>query len=351
MMTLTKERKLHLEILRVIALFFVIFNHTSGFWLFTTTTSRPTYFISIFMSHLCKIAVPLFFMISGALLLKKEESWKEVFQKRIVRCGGIILLFSFFQYLRQPYDGQGGLHYILYFFKTIYTDSIIKPYWFLYSYMAILIMLPLLRQFFKGGVKKEIFIYLAALQFIFIGILPVIGGATGGKYYCSLELPILSSNIFFFLMGYFFEYEIPDSYKKISRYAVMGIVISIILLILCCILQVRDYKLTGNYTQVYYDELIAIPTFTVFYWIKYICCHKNFSENLKKYIIFLGGNTFGIFLLEDWIREKTAFIYDHLYFRILELPAALVWILAVLIIGNIITYLLRKVPILGKWLS
>lgn len=346
-----KDRKIYFEIIRITAIFLVIFNHTSGFWLFTTTSDTFTYLVSIFMSHLCKVAVPLFFMISGALLLGKEESIGDVLKKRVFRYAGILLIFSLINYLRRPYDGQGILHYLLYFGKTVYTEQVITPYWFLYSYLAVLIMLPVLRRIVRGA-DKQMYIYFALLQFLFVGLLPVIGHVTGGRYYynADIDISLISTNTFFFIMGYYFEHVISSTYEKAGKYAYMGILFSVALLILCCILQYREYRITGSYTQVFYDELIAIPAFTVFYWLKYIFMHCGISPKCRRGILFLGSNSFGIFLLEDWIREKTAFIYDHLYFRIFELPAAFVWIIAVMVIGNIITYCLKKLPVLQKWL-
>lgn len=344
---MNKDKKIYLEIIKITALILVIFNHTSGYWVFTTTSGKITYLISIFMSHLCKIAVPLFFMCSGALLLGKEESIGNVLKKRVFRYAVVLLLFSFANYLRRPFDEQGILHYLLYFGKTVYTEQVVRPYWFLYSYLAVLIMLPILRTIVRGA-KKELYIYLAALQFLFVGVLPVIGHVTGGKYYCNMDIVLVSANIFFFIMGYYFEHVISEAYEKAGKYAYMGILFSVFILILCCILQYWNYRITGSYTQVFYDELIAIPAFATFFWLKYIFIRCNVSQKCRTLILFLGSNTFGVYLLEDWIREKTAFIYDHLYFKIFELPAALVWIVAVIIIGNIITFILKKLPIIRR---
>ena len=60
------QKKLYLEVLRYIAIFFVIYNHTAenGFLLFMDN-NRPrwAYFIYLFISQIDKMAVPIFFMI------------------------------------------------------------------------------------------------------------------------------------------------------------------------------------------------------------------------------------------------------------------------------------------------
>lgn len=54
---------LYIEILRIIACFFVIFNHTytKGFMLFSTRQiGSLSYWIYMFISVFCKVSVPLF---------------------------------------------------------------------------------------------------------------------------------------------------------------------------------------------------------------------------------------------------------------------------------------------------
>ena len=74
---------MHLDILRILACLFVIFNHTAdaGFQLFTTyPTGGFVYFFLSFFTVLCKTAVPIFLMISGALLLGRDISLKDIHQ-------------------------------------------------------------------------------------------------------------------------------------------------------------------------------------------------------------------------------------------------------------------------------
>ena len=69
-------RKSYLDVLRNIAIFMVLFNHTGskGFAIFTTVAPQSvSYWIYLFGAIFIKIAVPIFFMISGALLLEREN--------------------------------------------------------------------------------------------------------------------------------------------------------------------------------------------------------------------------------------------------------------------------------------
>ena len=58
------NKRLDIELIRIIAVFFVIFNHTGtmGYFLFASYEPRSIqYWIYLFISVFCKISVPLFF--------------------------------------------------------------------------------------------------------------------------------------------------------------------------------------------------------------------------------------------------------------------------------------------------
>ena len=81
---MTMKRKLHLEALRIIAIYFVILTHTGkrGFTYFTTLEPSFGYFLAICIPLLCNICVPLFYMISGATMLNKDEPPAQIWRRK-----------------------------------------------------------------------------------------------------------------------------------------------------------------------------------------------------------------------------------------------------------------------------
>ena len=81
------KRTVYLDFIRILAIYMVLFNHTrtSGFVLFTVRRGSFFYPFYLFNAILIKSAVPLFFMVSGALLLGKEESYSQI--NNILRIG------------------------------------------------------------------------------------------------------------------------------------------------------------------------------------------------------------------------------------------------------------------------
>ena len=139
-----KEKKVYLEFIRAFAIALVIFNHTKtkGFLLFTIATDSPFYVLYMLLSVTCKCAVPLFWMVSGALLLPKEETVSSVFFHRIIRIVIVLFIFSSIHYIWNFLLGNVEEIRFISFLSKLYSSQHAIAYWFLYSYIGMLIILP-----------------------------------------------------------------------------------------------------------------------------------------------------------------------------------------------------------------
>ena len=120
-----KRNLLHIELLRIIAAYFVIFNHTSkkGFFCFLFMRGEVCpYWVYMFFSVFCKISVPLFFMIAGALLLKKDMDLKEIWSKKISRILAALVIFTAVTYIGLGiWNGEATLSVVDYVQKCTQT--------------------------------------------------------------------------------------------------------------------------------------------------------------------------------------------------------------------------------------
>ena len=98
-MTLQRD-KIYLDILRIIAIFFVVFNHTPGFYFMPSSQAGEVeYWWLLLQNQVVKMAVPMFLMVTGALLLPKEETIYEVLRKRVFRFLVVLLFVGLVQYV------------------------------------------------------------------------------------------------------------------------------------------------------------------------------------------------------------------------------------------------------------
>lgn len=146
------SRRVYIDFLKVIAIYLVLFNHTgvSGFVLFTVRQGTKMYFPLMFNAILIKIAVPLFFMASGALLLGKEESYGDLLRKRFLRFLVVLVVASLISYLYTCLRQGSQALSAAYFWTMLYTHNLAGSYWYLYAYLAYILMLPLLRKLAKA---------------------------------------------------------------------------------------------------------------------------------------------------------------------------------------------------------
>lgn len=88
----------------------------------------------MFFSIFCKISVPLFFMIAGALILKKDADLKTIWLKKITRIVIALIGFSAIAYIGLGFwTGQTMLSLADYVEK-LYTNQVSVIFWYLYIY-------------------------------------------------------------------------------------------------------------------------------------------------------------------------------------------------------------------------
>lgn len=87
------RERVYFEWMRIIACGLVIFNHLNGYTLYMISTGVKQGFYMC-LTMITRINVPLFFMIFGALLLRKTEDFTTVIKKRTCRFCLVIFIFE-----------------------------------------------------------------------------------------------------------------------------------------------------------------------------------------------------------------------------------------------------------------
>lgn len=162
------DRKLYIDFVKIIAIFMVLFNHTgtNGYTLFTIARDSLLHPFYLGNAIFIKVAVPLFFMTSGALLLEREESYRTVFRKRFLRYLLVLLAGSAVAYAYTCLRWHPQAMSFHYFVKMLYTKNLSVAYWFLYAYLAYLLMLPLLRRLAKAMTRQDYFLMIGMYGFL-----------------------------------------------------------------------------------------------------------------------------------------------------------------------------------------
>ncbi len=342
------SKKLHLEVLRIIAISMVVFNHVDGFFLyFSETDSLLTYLYSIIFSTLCRVAVPLFFMISGALLLGKKESLKELFQKRVIRMIAILSAFSLIYYLIDVVRTPGGEFRLAQYLQMLSTGKVTESFGFLYAYIGLLIMLPFLR-YIAGGITKNMFFYLVILKIVFSVLVGLFTSLTG--YGIAVNLAVLDSGVYYMLTGYCLEQFFGDN-SPVGRKG-SGLAIAFGLTVLCigAVIGLEEWSKvsTGSYAAGILDLFVPVLVFIFWYGAKWVA--GRLKNTGKKVVILLGKYTFCVYLTEKSARIVLLPVYLWLSENTFGVLACTVYVVGSLSLSYLLAAVIRKIPLVGKYI-
>jgi len=154
-----------------------------------------------FYYTISRVGVPLFFLISGYLLLSKQEDLLTFFRKRASRIVIPFLVWSIIYDVQNSDAFAGGimLEGILKLFIRILRGPRETHLWFFYSLIGLYLLTPILRVFVAKARNSEILYYIA-LWFIAMPILFIVEAFTPLKN--GFEIYYTGGYVGYFLLGH-----------------------------------------------------------------------------------------------------------------------------------------------------
>lgn len=139
------QRRFDYDLLRVFSMLGVIYLHTAADALHKLA-SMPIWELSNVLACLFAPAVPLFFMMSGSLLLGKEQTadLEHLFRRRLPKILIPYLAWTALTLLYWALTGQGQT--ALTSLSRLLNNGVAVPYWFLYALVPIYLLSPLLKR-------------------------------------------------------------------------------------------------------------------------------------------------------------------------------------------------------------
>lgn len=345
-----KKKLLHIEFLRILCIWLVMFTHsaTSGFSLYIPMQHSRWFPLYILVPFWVKISVPIFFMISGALLLGKDEPISVVFKKRIWRFSQVLVTFSFISYVA-VYRNLNLVN----FATLTYTSTLATAYYFLYLYLAFLLMLPIWRALTRS-MTNTLYLYLIGLNLFFVGFIPVFSflifkGSAEMNYFLNPLLAV-SEPSFYFITGYWIEHVLPESWLTRKNLIRLGLAAMAGTLIASTMTWYHGYiagGITEENSQRFYDSFLFLNTAFVFCCARYWFTHHTVSERTRKILTTLGSLSFGVMLFEEITRNITRPILDRVLLKYsphTPFIDAVIWICIAFALGLVITYVVKKLP-------
>lgn len=333
-----------IELLRILACFLVIVNHTNS-KIFLNAVPSLGWFVSLTYFFVSKIAVPLFVMISGYLLLGREDTYGKNYL-RILRIIGAWLGGSLFYYLYYMRLGKVETFELDAFLTRIIGEPITASFWYLYMYLGLLLMLPFLQKMVKGMQKKDFHVFFA-ISFLVYGIWPVLV-----HYFPKLELasdfeaPLFAGYVVMLLLGYYIKtYTTATHRGKWIAGLVLGAAMAFNV-----IATYLEYTYVSQKKEVYLflDNRTLFPIVLSAACVFYIAKDLKFGKRIGTLISVLAACSFGIFLLADYLIETFEFIYNFMCRYMSPLLAVLIQEVWVFGVGFVLVFLIRLIPGMKK---
>lgn len=292
------------DLIRVVAIFLVVVGHVSG-----QLTSRwgqipdDLWRVANLYGSLGRISVPLFFMISGYLLMPRSESLRDFYTKRMPKVLIPFVVWSLIYLLWHCRSHACTLDLIS---RLILLEGTSYHLWFLYSLTGIYLILPVFRLIVQPGTDRGILWYFIVLWLVFQPVLRL--AEQFWDFKINISAPMTGGFIGFFVFGYLLGTVTLSRLRLIlsGAVAVLGILAT----------AVGTHFLTsraGNFDGFLYELVslnVILASGGIFLLLRWASEAKAFvSPGMHTFLRTLAVGTFGIYLvhvlvlegLGDWI--------------------------------------------------
>jgi len=313
------SRLLWADVVRILAIYLVVATHSSG------------------ANNFTKIGVPLFVLLSGSLLLPKQETYKTFFKKRVLKVlvpwiiwTFLYMAFNFYFHDYRPASVSDWK----YFFELTFLTQL----WFLPLIFGLYLITPAIK-IFNNSAKKIDRIYILIFWFLLVSILPFL--------HESLAFPSAQSFSLFFVTlqfsGYFLLGYVLANSKISKKLIYLGIVLFLISLFsnFLSIFHIAS-RYTDRISANYLSPGIVVSSALVFYLLFFFLTKwdKKIHLKIKNFLKIVSGATFGVYLIHVMILYFAQKLIPHF-------PPA-VFTFTIFAVSTIIVLIIKQIPVLKR---
>jgi len=328
-MTVKKERIFYYDFLRAFAIIAVLICHVDVFF---GPLNTPFEVISQLAFHdLGRIGVPIFLMISGALLLNREYDLGDFLKRRFTR---IIYPFIFWIILI-----IAQLYYLKYNHTAMWNTFIGNPSitWYFWTLIGIYLFIPVINTFIeKYGLKGCE--YFLAIWFATI----IMKTFSSYPLFPDFNLDCFASYVGYPVLGYYLnnkEFRLSD-----VKMCVLGFVV---LIISWAVFVYFDYRNMSYISLIYQNVPIVLMGAGMYVFIKYldnITSFKHIKNNMiGRIIVSISLCSYGMYFSHAIVLR---ILENYNYHSNLLFPVMFV---SLIVLSWALPYIVSKIPYLKKF--
>ncbi len=283
-----KEDTSWLDNLRVIATISVIFLHVAAPFVtkFGKISNTNWWWANTF-DGLVRFCVPVFVMLTGALLLPRTHTLAAYLKKRLVK---IVAPFIFWTIIYICHSISQLPHPVS---SAFIIDKLINGaayhFWYIYMIIGIYLIVPIISTWVSKATEKEILYFLALWLISILATQPIIS-----NYTPDFNLTYFSGFIGYLVLGYYLYVRNFDHLKKIGLIS-FGIFLIGVLITIFGTYFLSNQK--GKFVvdlYAYFSLNVTIAAIGIFLFFKQLTLKNRY---ILKFRNFINRNSFGIYFV------------------------------------------------------
>lgn len=287
---LMREKNYNLELIRMVSFVLVIAIHVSNYFCRGYgEIPESEYLFSLVVDTAARVSVPCFFMITGALLMGRNEPL-EKHVKRLLRFFTVLVVWSLVYYLWNTFYMKSEFD-----LRTILYEPVEAHLWYLYAMIPIYLVLPFLQVMcrnFSEKLEKAFFVVTTGTV-----LANYLLWLMHGEFY--YDPPLIGDRVYvYYLYAGYYLYKYKDRIR-LSQPAAMGICLASLgaafgITLGATVARADHYEGALTYGM----PLIVLASAMFFLFMLRLGRGKiRLGERTKKVIDLFCGCSFGIYLI------------------------------------------------------
>ena len=345
-----KKYILYFDLLNIFACFAVVALHVNGA---VHTFAKTRNWVScMFIEALFYFAVPVFFMLTGAILMnyRKRYDTGAFFKKRIFKTLVPFIIWSIIGICWSVFYTKGmkisDINTPAKFISAVINCKGMGIYWFFPALFSVYLTIPLfsLVDEDKRIGKKGIFTYLILVYIVLNVLLPFVCRLTGIQWNSALNAVSCGGYVVWFLIGYLLANT--DINKK---FRILIYILGLIGFFMYFYLTVQNSFKTGRFDKTYagYMNIPAIfmgtAVFVLFKYGKWNLIEKH--EKAVRFVRNLSSASFGVYLIHYYLKD---FSIRHFGIDPRSTLYRIVGTFIIYGLSVIIVRVIQKIPVIRK---
>lgn len=339
------SRNYSLDVLRVLATLLIVLLHSCGRYVdnFASSPTSIEFITGNLLDSICRVGVPIFVMISGALLLREEkEITIKTALKKALYFASILIVWSAFYVAYTAIDD-------IFKQQPLNLTELLKSFlfghyhlWYLYMLIGLYLITPILKLITKRE-NSKIVLYFIVLSLVFQFIIPIIevfSTKIYGLYLITtlidkLYLGFLATYITYYLLGWYL-FNVGFNKKDSTLLLILGIasLLSIILL---------GFLFSSQIGTIYSNENILVLGSATAFFI--VFSKLNVSEKIQPFLLTFSKLSFGIYVLHPLI---LSLIIDVIPMTIFPFVRIMILWFTSLLGSALLSFAISKIPFVKK---